>query len=103
MLRRSAGASRRYLLNLLDNPAVILLYHRVTYLQTDPQLLSVTPENFYDQVTLLKNKYALLQIEEFFDMLVHRKKIPKNAVILTFDDGYADNCLEALPILESLN
>jgi len=103
MLRRSLGASRRYLLNQLDRPAVILLYHRVTHLKNDPQLLSVTPENFYEQVSLLRKKYTLLKIEEFSDLITRKKKIPRNAVVLTFDDGYADNYQEALPILESLN
>jgi peptidoglycan/xylan/chitin deacetylase (PgdA/CDA1 family) len=43
-----------------------------------------------------------LEIAEFSDLVQRRKKMPRKAVILSFDDGYADNCLEALPILESL-
>lgn len=103
MIRTLLGNTRRYMLNLLDTPAVILLYHRVTDLKNDPQLLSVSPENFYQQVELLKKKYALLEIAEFTDLVCRRKKIPKYAVVISFDDGYADNCQEALPILESLN
>lgn len=102
MIKSLLGDTRRYLLNLLDSPAVILLYHRVTRLKTDPQQLSVSPGNFHEQVDLLKRKYALLEIEEFSDLIYRRKKLPKNSVIITFDDGYADNCQEALPILENL-
>lgn len=92
----------RYVLNLADTPAVVLLYHRVTHLPADPQLLSVEPGHFYDQIAWLRAKYTLLSIEEFTDMVTQGKKMPKRSVILTFDDGYADNYLEALPILESL-
>jgi peptidoglycan/xylan/chitin deacetylase (PgdA/CDA1 family) len=89
--------------NLIDTPAVVLLYHRVTKLPMDPQQLSVDPENFSAQVKLLKQKYNLLEVDAFAEMIEKKKKIPKNAVLITFDDGYADNFYEALPILENNN
>jgi peptidoglycan/xylan/chitin deacetylase (PgdA/CDA1 family) len=103
MIKSFLGSSKRYLLNLLDNPAVVLLYHRVTDLENDPQALAVSPGNFYDQIALLKKHYNLLNVEEFTELLKHKKKIPRNTVIISFDDGYADNYLEALPILKTLN
>jgi peptidoglycan/xylan/chitin deacetylase (PgdA/CDA1 family) len=103
MVKHFLGSARRFLLNRIDSPALVLLYHRVTRLENDPQLLAVSPENFYEQVNYLRNTCNLLQIEEFYDLLSRRKKFPRKAVILTFDDGYADNFLEALPILQSLN
>jgi peptidoglycan/xylan/chitin deacetylase (PgdA/CDA1 family) len=103
MVRRFLGNTRRYILNSLNKPAIVLLYHRVTHLEKDPQLLAVCPDNFYDQIDLLKNNYSLLEIDEFSELFVRQKKMPPNPVIITFDDGYADNFHEALPILESLN
>jgi peptidoglycan/xylan/chitin deacetylase (PgdA/CDA1 family) len=90
------------MLNRVDSPAVVLLYHRVTRLPSDPQLLAVAPDNFYDHVAWLRSNYALLTIDEFTTLVCKGKKMPKKAVIMTFDDGYADNWLEALPILETL-
>jgi peptidoglycan/xylan/chitin deacetylase (PgdA/CDA1 family) len=87
--------------NMLDNPAVVLLYHRVTDLEQDPQQLSVTPANFFEHVTMIRKTYTPVLIEEFADLLIHGKELPKKTVILSFDDGYADNLNEALPILES--
>lgn len=78
----------------------VLLYHRVTDLDTDPQLLSVSPANFDAQIAFLKNNYNLLKIEQFKEHLLNKKRFPANSVLITFDDGYADNLLEALPILE---
>lgn len=89
--------------NLLDGPAVILLYHRVTALTSDPQLLAVTPTNFNDHLSLLKSAYTLLEIEEFYHIRQNKIKMPKRSVVITFDDGYADNYYEALPLLESHN
>jgi peptidoglycan/xylan/chitin deacetylase (PgdA/CDA1 family) len=102
MVKKLLGRSRRYFLNKLDRPAVILLYHRVTTLEKDPQMLSVHPKNFHDQVDFLKKEYSLMYAEEFADLIFQNKPLPARTVVLSFDDGYADNYLEALPILESL-
>lgn len=84
----------------LHGGCAVLLYHRVTKLETDPQLLSVSPVNFDSQIEFLKENYNLISIEEFKHTLLSKKKFPKKSIILTFDDGYADNYLDALPILE---
>ena len=81
----------------------VLLYHRVTQLETDPQQLSVTPANFDVHIEHLKKNYRLLTVQEFQYHLENKKRFPKKSVLITFDDGYADNYLEALPILEKHN
>ena len=82
------------------NQCVVLLYHRVTNLTSDPQLLSVKPVNFSKHLDVLNKKYNVLTVEEFCNCLKNRINFPKNSVLITFDDGYADNYLEATPILE---
>lgn len=57
-----------------------LLYHRINELPPDPWTLCVSPQNFSEQ------------------MQVVRKLSPQP--VITFDDGYADNLFGALPILE---
>jgi peptidoglycan/xylan/chitin deacetylase (PgdA/CDA1 family) len=80
-----------------------LLYHRVTKLAHDPQLLAVTPEHFEQHLLMLKKKSHLLTIDEFGEILESGKPFPRNSFIITFDDGYSDNAHEALPILEALD
>ena len=83
-------------LNRLDQPVVVLVYHRVSTLPSDPQILAVSPENFRAQLQFLKNNFPLVRFE---DDWLHLKR---PSVAITFDDGYADNALEALPILEDM-
>jgi peptidoglycan/xylan/chitin deacetylase (PgdA/CDA1 family) len=85
---------------LMNGNCAVLLYHRITNLKSDPQQLSVSPENFDKHLSYLKNNFRVLSTDEFTSLLVNRKSFPKNCVLITFDDGYADNYLEALPILE---
>lgn len=84
------------LLNTLDPPVVILIYHRVATLATDPQLLAVAPERFRAHMQFLKDRFPVLRLEDDWS------RVKEPSVVITFDDGYADNFLEALPILEEV-
>jgi peptidoglycan/xylan/chitin deacetylase (PgdA/CDA1 family) len=77
---------------------IILAYHRVTRLETDPQLLSVSPDHFREQLAWLKTHVRLLSLANLTTAL-RSGKVPDAGVVLTFDDGYADNLHEAKPLL----
>jgi peptidoglycan/xylan/chitin deacetylase (PgdA/CDA1 family) len=77
---------------------VILLYHRVAELPTDPQLLAVTPRHFAEQLEIigrLGEPTRLTELEERLRRPIHSKPL----IAVTFDDGYADNLHEAKPLL----
>ncbi|KAF1075764.1 polysaccharide deacetylase family protein [Methanogenium sp. MK-MG] len=78
---------------------LILLYHRVATLDTDPQLLSVTPEHFSRHLEYLSEYYNPISLSEL-QRAMEVGKIPDKSVVVTFDDGYADNFQNAKPILE---
>jgi peptidoglycan/xylan/chitin deacetylase (PgdA/CDA1 family) len=59
-------------------------------------MIAVSPSNFRRHMDHVKGKYRVLRFEDEWTDL----KEP--AVVVTFDDGYADNVLEALPILEEM-
>src|SRR6188474_2397677 len=87
----------------LTGACSVLLYHRVCKLDHDNLLLSVTPDNFFDQVNYLKKYHRILKADEFREIVLQKKKFPPGSVLITFDDGYADNYINALPVLESLD
>ena len=80
----------------------IFMYHRVRPFQEYDQL-TVSPERFAEQVKWLSENCHLLRLSEAIEMLRLGTKIPKHAVVVTFDDGYKDNLQFALPILERYN
>jgi peptidoglycan/xylan/chitin deacetylase (PgdA/CDA1 family) len=80
--------------------ALILMYHRVNSLSIDPWKLAVSAENFEEQIRYLKENKTIVSLAELANAM---KKGVKNPIAISFDDGYADNYLAAMPILESYN
>ena len=91
----------RFVRNMIDQPAVILLYHRVTQLTLDSQKLAVSPIHFSSHLDHLRKHYNVLSASEFLSYKSESRPFPPRSVLLTFDDGYSDNCTEALPRLEA--
>lgn len=83
----------------LHAQGLILLYHRVVTLDTDPQLLSVTPEHFAGHLEYISEHYNPISLSELYQAL-KAGKVPDKSVVITFDDGYADNLWNAKPLLE---
>jgi len=77
----------------------ILMYHRVFETSSDPWELCVSPKHFAHQLELLRRSYPVLSLQQLLSALKTRQ-LPKRAVVLTFDDGYADNLWNAKPLLE---
>jgi peptidoglycan/xylan/chitin deacetylase (PgdA/CDA1 family) len=88
-LRRTA----RRAANLFLPRTIILLYHRVAELPSDPQLLSVTPQHFAEHLEILRKHYHPISLRQTDQPL-------RCSVAVTFDDGYADNLWNAKPLLE---
>ncbi|MDI6720643.1 MAG: polysaccharide deacetylase family protein [Methanomicrobiales archaeon] len=83
----------------LHSQGLILLYHRVVALDTDPQLLSVTPEHFAGHLEYISEHYNPIGLSELHQAL-QIGNVPDKSVVITFDDGYADNLWNAKPLLE---
>lgn len=90
--RRAGDASRKSRL-------LILLYHRVAYAPCDPWSLAVTPEHFATQLAIISRLCRPLALTDALRAL-QEGRLPRRAVVTTFDDGYADNLHTAVPLLE---
>jgi peptidoglycan/xylan/chitin deacetylase (PgdA/CDA1 family) len=88
-----------HLLRYLKRDRVgILMYHRFSK-TNEPFKLS--QKVFESQVKFLKNNYNLISLKQYSDFLNGvSDSIPKNSMILTFDDGYKDNYEAAYPVLK---
>lgn len=76
----------------------ILMYHRVTQPLVDPWDLCVTPARFAEHLDVLSRHRRVLALDDFVER--HRQgTLPEDAVAITFDDGYLDILVEALPLL----
>ena len=73
--------------------AVVLVYHRVSETQDDPYGQAVRPETFARHLELLAREHPIVPLRDLVD-----RRYEDGAVAITFDDGYADNLSEAIPI-----
>jgi peptidoglycan/xylan/chitin deacetylase (PgdA/CDA1 family) len=79
------------------------MYHYIREVDKNKDLLgynlSIAPSRFDSQLKYLKdNNYKTVT---FLDLM--SKPLPKNPIILTFDDGYKDFYTQAFPILQKYN
>lgn len=80
----------------------ILIYHRVLDIPDPMRPGEIDISAFTWQMELLANYYNVLPINIALDKL-RSDDLPPRAICITFDDGYADNYYNALPILQRLN
>jgi peptidoglycan/xylan/chitin deacetylase (PgdA/CDA1 family) len=74
------------------------MYHRVDRLPCYDQL-TVSPERFEQHMAYLATHHRVISLTQALAELKSTEKM-RCAVAVTFDDGYRDNLLYALPILE---
>ncbi|MBU6247641.1 MAG: polysaccharide deacetylase family protein, partial [Xanthomonadaceae bacterium] len=86
----------------------ILAYHRVLTVpdpdrfEFDLEVISASAERFREQMQLLRRKFHPLSLGEVVRRIEAGQPMPRNAVAVTFDDGYDDNYRIAFPILREL-
>lgn len=79
-------------------PVLVLMYHRIDDCFDEKMShLTVTPNNFEQQMQWIKEHYSIIKLKDNWNI------VNKTAFVITFDDGYADNYINALPILEKYN
>ena len=89
------------------NKVRILVYHRVCDLPETNDVMSflnVPPKAFAQQMEFLsQNGFNVITLDEFIEYKGKNMKPPPKTVIVTLDDGYRDNYLNAFPVLARYN
>ena len=78
----------------------VLMYHSINS-GAEKSRLIVSPQTFEKQMRFLRDhRYRIMTMEEYVDILRNKKPQPRHSVVITFDDGYADNYSNAFPVLK---
>ena len=80
----------------------VVMYHRIVDAPPEGSRhgIWVTRESFAAQLaSLARRGYATITFRDVAAFLDGAGSLPRRPIILTFDDGYADNCANALPLL----
>jgi peptidoglycan/xylan/chitin deacetylase (PgdA/CDA1 family) len=77
---------------------LVLVYHRTADLESDPNWLSVRPSNFAAQLEILRSMARPVSASDLLNGL-SVGDVPRRSVLVTFDDGYADNLHVAASML----
>ena len=82
-----------------DNRAVIVInYHKIDNIFHS---LAVSTGDFEKQMQWLKSHgYNSITPDQLYDFVADGAELPNHPVLITFDDGYADNYKNAYPIMK---
>ncbi len=86
-----------------EDKLLVLAYHRICETEGftwDDDLVSASPREFERQIRYIAERFTPITFEELGRILNGRSLMPPRPVIVTFDDGYMDNYLQAFPILK---
>lgn len=75
---------------------MVLFYHRVA--DQDLHDWTISNDNFKSQLDYIQANFEVVSLSEAQDRL-RRSAMQKPTVSITFDDGYAENCSQAIPEL----
>lgn len=79
----------------------VMIFHRVLA-QHDPlRPTEPTADEFEQRMRWVRDNFSVMPLGEACSALASGA-LPRNALSITFDDGYADNCTLAAPILSQL-
>jgi peptidoglycan/xylan/chitin deacetylase (PgdA/CDA1 family) len=79
-----------------------LTYHRIGCVEQagelDPGVFEATPEQLADELAVIARHATAVSLADV-RRWIRGGRLPPNAVLVTFDDGYADAVTQAVPIL----
>ena len=85
-----------------DHSVIALMYHRFD--EPKYQSTSISSELFEKHLQLIKkNGFNVLNLKDFLDIFINKKKIPKKTILITVDDAFRSFYDFAFPLLKKYN
>lgn len=86
------------------NNVSIVMYHYIRNLRYGRYggIKGLEIEQFKEQINFLRKNFNIIKMEDLINAVDNHTKLPEKAVLLTFDDGYAEHFYTVFPILDSL-
>ena len=84
------------------NHLSIVMYHYVRPIADSkyPQIKGLELDLFRQQIQYFKKNFEVVTMEQVIDSIENKEKLPGNAMLLTFDDGYIDHYKYVFPTLK---
>lgn len=103
---RWPGRLAPWVLRAWPSSLAVLVYHRIDNpgragFFGDASNVSASPERFADHMDYVARHFDAVTLADVEATADGRARLPRRAVLVTFDDGYRDVLTEALPILRS--
>ncbi len=85
----------------MNNKLTIVMYHYIRELEKTryPKIKGRRTLEFLEQLQYLKKHYRIVTMEEVIHCARRGQRLPENAALLTFDDGYIEHYTTVFPIL----
>ena len=105
-ITHAAGGFHAYHAIRNERALTVLCFHRVLP-PSDPRAEDADPEwsisvdAFADCVAFARKHFNVVSLDELLDARRRGHELPPRPLLLTFDDGWADNAQHALPVLEA--
>jgi len=86
----------------MSNLCKIITYHYVRPIRKSqyPEIKGRELSDFERQIEFFKKKFTFISSEELVESIYFEKEIPKNSILLTFDDGLKEHYAHVFPILK---
>ncbi|MFC6333613.1 polysaccharide deacetylase family protein [Paenibacillus septentrionalis] len=80
---------------------IVLMYHHI---DKNEGGVTISPARFGTHMKLLHERgYNVISMDQFYKFMLHGGKVPENAVLITFDDGYDSYRKYAVGIMDKYN
>lgn len=83
------------------NKLEVVMYHYVRDLKNSkyPNIKGLDLKLFREQIAYFEKNYTFVGMEDVLAAIYEGKRLPENAIMLSFDDGYIDHYTNVFPIL----